>query len=165
MTVAYYLLAAVIHELGHFTLAKILGVPLISFRGRWAGALMTFDFSACGYLRECAVHLGGVFFGGVSALVAWILFGVDASSFILITAVISTLNLLPIERLDGGGAVKAIVSYIAGADTARKAIDLTGTITVIAFTLLAIWIEMRLGANISLIILAITLLCSLVSDG
>jgi len=95
-------LAVGIHEAGHLSAARLLGIPLRQGRGGACGIRLTFDFSHAGYGREAAVHFAG-------PLAGWLAAALSAGSdraFAGMNAALAFLNLLPLGGFDGGGIAR-----------------------------------------------------------
>ncbi len=153
--------AVILHELGHITAAKLLGIRKISFIPCGLGAVLTFDFSGCGYIRESVVHLSGGIMGLVTAAAGYIIFGDRAVLFCGISVLLAVLNWLPIEGLDGSASMKAILSIRLMPDTVCRIAAVISSITTVLLWIAVLWIELRIRANFSCIILAIALLVPL----
>ena len=93
-----------IHEAGHLSAARLLGIPFRQARGGAFGIRMTFDFSRAGYRREAAVHAAGP----VAGWIAGILAAARDPEFAGMNAALALLNLLPLSGFDGGGIARCL---------------------------------------------------------
>ncbi len=144
-------LAVILHEAGHILVAKLFGIRVNSLSLNPIGASLSFDFSSVGYIREGLVHLAGPLFGILCAASTYIFFGSTMHYFFGISTVLSAVNLLPITGFDGGALLKCILSLFFTPDS------VSGTCRVVSYIFLIIlwagvlWIELRVGANLSLL--------------
>jgi len=153
-----FLIAAFVHEAGHFLTARILGIPVLAFRPTGSGAVMTFDFSGTTYLREAMVHLAGALFGMLTAVLArWIL-GARANFCLGITAVLSLVNLLPIAGMDGGGVLRCVLSCLFQLERTEKICRIVSLSALLLLWTAVLWAEMRTAANFSLLFFVIGLM-------
>lgn len=147
----FALLAAIfLHEMGHFLAAKLCGVPCVSFGFRAGGAVLTFDFSRVGYVREGLVHAGGALLGLISAVMAGLIFGERAYFFLGITLVLSAVNLLPITGMDGGAILSCVLSQFFLPDTVWRVQRIVSLAAVLFLWGAVLWIELRVSPNLSL---------------
>ncbi|MBE6541238.1 MAG: hypothetical protein E7672_02195 [Ruminococcaceae bacterium] len=157
----YLIIAVTFHELSHIVTAKFLGIKYISLSPKISGAVLTFDFTAVNYLSELFVHLAGGIGGMSAALVAFLLFHKNAIEFIGISVVLTLINYLPIENLDGGGILKTILLLFCSPDTVYKLCRVVSLITIILLWIFVLWIELRVSANFSVLLLVLSLMISL----
>ena len=150
--IIFTIIAVLIHEGGHIVASRIAGVPLISLTLKPVGVSMKFDFSRVEYLREAAVHLGGPIAGALTAVLALLLFQEKSITFCGISAVLSVVNLLPISGFDGGGVLSCVLSAIFLPDTAEKISRTVSYIFLLLLWAAVLWIELRVGANLSLLL-------------
>lgn len=149
------LLAAVLHELGHVTCAALLHVPFSGIQLRLCGAVMTFDFSRVTYRRELCVHLAGGAFGIVAALVGSWLFGDPAAYFAGASVVLTALNLLPIEGLDGGGALRCLLSCLMPPERAETVCHAVSVTTALVLWCLILRLALRSGVGLPWVLLGV----------
>jgi len=152
-----FLAAIFIHEMGHILFARIFGVRIRSFRWCTAGAILEFDFSHCGYLVETLIHLAGALCGVTSALIIHAIGGVS-TEFLGISVFLAVINLLPIRGFDGGAALYAVLEQFLFVDTAWKISSVVSIITTVILWLAVIWCEIRVGANLELLIFVLIVL-------
>lgn len=156
------LLALLWHEAGHLAAAKLCGTPLRSFELRFPGAAFTFDFSRAGYLREAAVHFGGPAAGLLAAWAAAAWFGGRASFFIGASLAAALVNLLPIEGFDGGGIVRCLLERFLPPDFAWRIGRAISVLAVLLLWAAVLWAELRLGANLSLLLFLTAVMLSVI---
>lgn len=151
------LLAAVlIHEAGHLSAARLLKIPLISFRLNPAGGIMTFDFSHTSYLREAVVHLSGPAAGLLAAFAGYKIS--DDVFFTGISITLSLVNLLPIDGLDGGGILRCVLNGFCPPEIVWRIGQIVSMAGVCLLWTAVLWIELRVTANVGLLAFAVYLL-------
>lgn len=146
-----FLLAAVLHELGHIFCARLLGIPLTGCSVRPCGALLTFDFSRTSYLREGCVHLAGAGTGLITAAATVWIFGEKAACFSGISAVLAVVNLLPIRGFDGGGGLQCLLSAVFPPETSEKICRTVSVIVILLLWTAVLWVELRMRADVYLL--------------
>lgn len=153
-----FLIAAVLHECGHIIMAGVLGVKLVTLRLRGIGAVMQFDFSSCCYLCEAAVHFAGALMNILSSCLAVIMWGSSAYYFCGISLTLAFVNLLPIRGFDGGGIVCCTIARFLMPDIAWRICSILSLIGIITLWTAVLWIELRCGGNLTLIIFALCII-------
>lgn len=162
------ILAAAIHEGGHLLAAKIMKVRLVKGEKHFLHLSYKFDFSSCSYFAEIAVSLAGAGFNVAAAFLTLAFLKrpvYPALFFIFSNLSLALFNLMPVSALDGAGALRALLSIIIGDVKAEK---ITGAVSMVfcgAFFVLSIYIQMRIGANFSLMVIALVMLCSCLKFG
>jgi len=152
------LLAVFVHECGHLLTARLLGVPLRGFRLTPLGALMGFDFSHVPYWKEAVVHLAGAAFGMGAAMLSRAVLGSRADTFLGISLCLSFVNLLPLEGLDGGGVLWALLSWHVDPAAVYRWSRAVSLLVLLLFWVAVVWIEMRIGTNLGLLLFAVGLM-------
>ncbi len=150
--------ALLVHESSHFLAAAALGVPLSSVRiGAW-GVSTVFDYSAVSVKREVAVLLSGP---AASFAAAFALFRTPLTDvpggvyFVLSSFALGAVNLLPVDGLDGGAALSAIVDRFALPDRAWRISTVTSRIFTFAFWGVAVATQAAAGFSWSLLLLSL----------
>ncbi len=140
---ALYLAVVIIHESGHLLSALALGVPIRSFGGGKWGLRLTFGFAHSSYIRELVVLLSGSVAGLLSVL--WI----PDAAYTKWALVLNTLNLLPIEGLDGGGVLTCLLHLWLSADRADRVCAVVSRLTRLLFWLGGLWIVLRMNGSVA----------------
>ncbi len=150
--------AFLIHEGGHIIAARALGVPLQSIRGGFCGIRMKYDFSCVKPKYEIAVCMAGSFAGMFAAAIG-LLIGLAYTEggvyFIVSSSALSAVNMLPVRGLDGGSILMCILEASLLPDTAWKISKRISTVTSILFWIVSIWIQLKVGINLSMLILSL----------
>lgn len=146
------LLAVLIHEMGHFLVARWFDIPCRGFRTGWSGAVMTFDFSHTTYSAEAAVHLGGSMLGIISSLVFRMALWERADLYLGMTVVLSCVNLLPIDGMDGGAVLRCLLSQLFLPDMTERITHVVSIVVTLLLWTAVVWIELRVTANLGLIL-------------
>ena len=121
-----YLLAIVIHEAGHFLVAKKLGYRLSTFSISPYGVALSYFGQNFDQKDEIKIALAGPIFNLVSAFFVvgiWWIFPsafMFSDVFVEISVCLALVNLLPAYPLDGGRVFVSASSQIFGKETAKK---------------------------------------------
>lgn len=159
-------LAVAVHEFGHILTAKALGINLTKVKGRLFGLRMTYGNFGGNLIKELAVSAAGSIFGFMSAAVVYLtpLFTYDSCFyFAMVSWVLSVFNLLPIRTLDGGAIAEAILDRITLPDRSQRILNLLSVIFSVLFWCAAVRIQLRNGPQLSILLIAVYLLCSSVA--
>ncbi len=144
------------HELGHFTVIRLLEGNIKEFRLTAVGAELVLD-REMGYWQEGASALAGP---GVNLLLALICCGWEQGLvFAGLNLALALFNLLPVAGLDGGRALYCTLALLAGQDRSARIcgwLDGGCTAAVLGLGLFAA----RFGGNITLLLVAFWLLAS-----
>ena len=149
------LVALTVHECGHMLVASALSIPVRSFNICSVGAVLSFDFSRVGYVKETVVHLSGAAFGAVFGIVAYLIFGGRAYYFTGLSLALSAVNLLPVAGFDGEGVARCILSLFLFPDTVWRICRVMSVCSIVALWTTILWIELRAGGNLGLLIFII----------
>ena len=151
MTLIVLLAAIAVHELGHLAAAGLAGVNTFSGGICASGLRLSFDFSHVGYAAEALVHAGGSIAGVVTALTASLLPWRAALSYSGISLTLAALNLLPLSSFDGGALLSSVLSQFLMPDTAWRVCRVISALTLAVLWIAALWVELRIGANMVLL--------------
>lgn len=140
--------AAAIHELGHWSVLRLLGAKISGIQVGILGAVMTADCRHLSYGRELVAILAGPaanFLCGVILAHC----GMDAAAGAHL--ILGGFNLLPIRPLDGGQALYLAAAFLVGPMAAE---GITRWIAILVAVLLAgmlIWLMVCTGGSLWLI--------------
>ena len=156
------LFSALIHELGHVFIARVLRVPFVRAGGGLFGIWMKYDFSGKSYLSEIIVSCAGAAFNVSAAVLALFLCRPPcllSVFFVFSNLSLAVFNLMPVSGLDGIGILHCLMLTLTG-ETAKadKACRAVSAFFSGAFFLLTVYIQMRIGAGLSLTLLSVFLL-------
>lgn len=149
------IVGAIIHEFAHIIAMRIFGAKLIRISVYPFGADIKADTSVLTYKEETAVFLSGPFMSLVLTAVAFTLYGyvggIYLLSFAVSNAAFFAVNILPVQGLDGGRALEAVLSEKCDIDFTQKACELVSTICFAILCVLSLVLLGVTGYNISLV--------------
>ena len=149
------LIACLIHEAAHIILCKALGGKFRGISPKGTGLLISYYPASISYGRELIVILSGAaanfLLCGISALAG----NIEAAT---VNFAVGAVNLLPIKGLDGGEALFVITSFLKDENKACKLIGAVSTAFSVILWLCAIYYQLRLGSNLSLLLLSVFIL-------
>lgn len=106
-----YLFILIIHELGHYIIAKFLNVS-VAFGGFTPVGAYIIHENTENCKENALIAMGGPLFGGILGLIYYIVYYVTGDYTFLVLTFTSTIlnlgNLIPVSPLDGGQIVEAI---------------------------------------------------------
>lgn len=152
--------AAAIHEAGHIALAAALHVPFASGDGGFFGLSLKYDFSASSYLKETVVSSGGALFNVAACAVTLLVAknpGTYVVFFVFSNISLALFNLLPISPLDGSGILRSLAGMILSPRAAQRVTSVTSLVFSLAFFIFCIYVQLRVGANLSLMFISVFL--------
>lgn len=155
------LLAAILHECGHYLACRLCRVPVRFFRPCVSGAVIGYDGSVVSYGREIIVAAAGPF---VNLLSAGLVLGCQGRFFALFgvsSLGLALFNLVPHRRLDGGVILYALLCLIWEADSAAQVANALSFCGTVLLFMCAAVVQLRCGGNLSLFFVSVYLLFSL----
>ena len=156
------LIAAMVHELGHMAVARMLGIKLRFCGAAMAGLSLKYDFSSVSPAKEAAVCLAGPLAGIVSFLICY---KYDSASYFAgASATLALFNLLPVSGLDGGGIAAALLSMFLPPDTVWRICRALSVIAVLIMWCTAVLAMLRTNGDPSAIAVSIYLIYRLFSE-
>lgn len=155
------LLAAVIHECGHFLAAWGAGVQVRGMRLDLFGARMELE-GLLSYGREFLVAAGGPIASLLAACLAyplWAGYGWESAGlFMMASALLGCVNLLPVGTLDGGRMLSCGVAWMWGERAAHRIRQIFTGLFLGALWMLAVYALLRAGQMLSLFVFSLGLL-------
>ncbi len=138
-----FLLAILVHELGHLLAAMALSCPLN--RLRWGSMGLEMDFLRCdlGYGRELVLLVSGSLLGLCSMIF------IPDESYRICALCLNFANLLPLRGLDGGGIFDCLCHLCLPGDTADRICHMVSLLTAMGMWLCGMWIVLRVGTNLT----------------
>lgn len=121
-----YVVAIVIHEFGHFFVAKRLGYALSRFSISPYGVALSYYQQNLNYADEIKIAFAGPLANLISVLFVlgfwWIFPSVYAftESFVVVSTLLALFNLLPAYPMDGGRIFIGCASHFMSQEVARK---------------------------------------------
>ncbi len=153
--------AALIHEAGHVLAAKLFGVPSAGGKNIFFGLSLKYDFSTVSFFKEAAVSFAGPLFNVAAFALTFIVSkhpGTHAVFFMFSNLSLALFNLLPVSPLDGSGILKALLMNVAPPDVAERIVAWTSAVFSLAFFAFCVYVQLRIGANLSLLFISVYLL-------
>ena len=150
-----WLMSAIIHECGHFWMAKWLHIPIRALHISILGAQIQLSDPLLSYRKEWLLCAAGPLFSALGALCAW---GGDALSsgmqiwndFCGISLALGVINLLPIGWLDGGRMHRALCYQLLPPTIARIVVRLVSFLCFLLLWMTSVYLMLRFGNSLSL---------------
>ncbi len=156
--------AALLHESGHYLMARLCGVRVLGIRLGLLGARMEMD-GLLSYGREFLIALGGPLVNVVCALLVWVMMEHGPLSvtkawalFMYASVGLGALNLLPVGTMDGGRMLTALISRWISPRTADACVKVTTMLCLGCLWLLSAYALLRGAPMMSVFVFCITLL-------
>lgn len=157
-------LCYIIHEIGHITVARIVGAKIKKFKIGSFHLSLSYDCGNLSYKKEIAVQLGGIIFNLIAAAMLTLFEGLGGESvdfFIICNLSLGLMNLYPASVLDGGGVLKSILLSTVEEDRAIKIFKGISLVSAILMWLVSVYLQIIFCANLSLFIISVVLLIEL----
>lgn len=140
--------AAVLHELGHWAVLRLLGAPVTALRISVFGAEMTAGGAGLSYGRELAAVLAGPLVNLLAGLtLARLGYPAAAGAHLVLCA----FNLLPVRPLDGGRALYLLTGWAAGPAAGETACRWIGGCAALSLATVLVWLVVRSGGSLWLL--------------
>ena len=144
------LLAAAVHELGHYLALRIQGVPVTGLRLSPWGAVMDCRRNVLSYGGELLALLAGP--GANLALSAALCLAPrPPEALIGAGLVLGGFNLLPLRRLDGGEALRCALTFLLGPERGEGIAAAVSRLTAAHGAGLCAFVMLRSGGNLFLL--------------
>lgn len=161
------LLAAVlVHEVAHVIAAVAVGAEISLGKFLPCGLVLEYDCHLIHPAKEAMIAAAGVLANALAAAfcLAFADMNNDAVFFVFaVNAVLAGMNMLPISGFDGAVIAERLLAVIAGPMTAAKIISAASDAGSVLFTLFTVWFNVRIGLNISMLVLSLYLDFSLLT--
>lgn len=155
------LLAAFLHECGHYLACRLLRVPVRFFRPTVTGAVIGYDGAVLSYGREIAVAAGGPLVNLLSACLVLRCQGRFFAMLGVSSLGLALFNLVPHRRLDGGVILHALLCALWDAEHAVRVTNVLSFCGTVFLWMCAAVVQLRCGGNLSLFFVSLYLLLSL----
>jgi len=154
--------AAILHECGHMIAAFLLGARLRFCRAGIAGISLMYDVSLLSHIREAVICLVGPAVGLSVAILCR--HQNSLQDFAAANTVLAIFNLLPVSCLDGGGALRALLSIKFSPDTVWRVCRVLSLVITFILWCLSVYILVQINGDISSAAVSIYLLYRLFSE-
>lgn len=154
--IAAAVIAAVLHELGHLTMIYLFKIGVKELRITPYGLIIQTSRRYRSFTEETAVNCAGC----AVNFIIFLLFSRTSGflhSLAYASAVLGTLNALPVLSLDGGETVRALLSELFPFRTAEKLSRGISFITLICMWVISVYIFLFSGYNYSLFVMSVWL--------
>lgn len=150
--------AVFIHEAGHLLCAALLHMGHPRLKINAVGLRVLYGTPAYG-ARRAALCLSGPLAGAVLAAVFF-----RFRFFFLYSMGFSLINLIPVSCFDGGGAFAALCDAVFLPDISVRIQKTVSVISVILLWALSVLVQLRAGANLSLMVLCCAAVVAILTD-
>ncbi len=156
------LLAAVLHELGHFVVMYAVRVPPRAICLNPFGIdIVESDDHARSYGKDILISLAGPAANGLAWLLGYAVqhgCGVNTGEWMLANLAIGLMNLVPIDSLDGGQAVYSALCIRHSERTAGKIITILSLIILVPLATAGFFLLLKSRYNFSLLLISLYLM-------
>ncbi len=163
--------AALLHELGHFAAARLMGASLGGIKLELFGARMALP-GVLSYRQEAWIAAAGPTVNlltavpvcrirpqeGAAALADWLVSAEPSAVFALASLGLAAINCLPIRTLDGGRVLDCVLSSAFGPPVADAVLRVTTGLCLGAMWLFSVYALLRVGEMLSLFVFSLLLL-------
>ena len=158
----WFLVASVVHELGHIAMVRALGGRVGCFCLTGTGAVIRPSRERLfSYWEECLVALSGPMASFLLAILAaaWGKHFGSGDAYLLtgLSLALGLFNLLPAGPLDGGRTVRAILSWFTGPNRGDHLSRVLSKVVAAGLAWAGLWMFSQ-GGNFTLLLLALWLL-------
>lgn len=145
------IVAAALHEGGHLAVLLAVRCPPKAIRLTPFGAEIVRQGEPRGYLREAAVDLAGPC-ANLMTLGGCLLAGAGTGKFAAANLLIGSMNLMPVDPLDGGQALHAILCLRLQEETAERLVTVISICTLLPLAVAGFLVLLRSRYNFSLLL-------------
>lgn len=152
------------HEIGHIVSARILKVPVseINFGAMSIDIEKPQIYCQKSFDQKIIITLSGFIFNlFIFIILSWVYIITKSEIIILIafqSLIIGTINILPIESLDGGEAVNLILSRFFSYEKAKKISSVLSIVFLVPVIVLGFFLIAKSWRNMSVVMLAVYLI-------
>ncbi len=157
---AVTLLAAGLHEVGHYLAVWSLGLPLSGVRVEGLGARMDVSGRVLSYGEEWLVAAAGPLASLLLSVAAAPLWSVweTARIFSCVSLLLGLFNLLPIRSFDGGRMLEVSLSSLFGPRAAERVLRISTAVLLILLWATAVYFLLIAADGLSLLCFSLSLL-------
>ena len=159
---AILLLAAFLHECGHFLTAYLLKIPIASLHISILGAQMELKDPLLSYRREWLLCFAGPLFSFGTAAAGQLLLALFPDvpllqHFVMTSCALGIVNLLPIGCLDGGRMFRAMCRFLLPHRAASILLESLSFIFLLLLWMISVYLMLRMGNSLKLFIFSFSL--------
>ncbi len=143
--------SVLLHELGHAAAALLFHGKIKSIRLMPTGIGITLS-PAASYREEFFVAAAGPLMNLAYIALSPLLPTAPCETVRSISAILMSVNLLPISTLDGGRMLRALISHTLGENAAEKALSVTTVCALSLLWILSLYIFFYSSANFTLLL-------------
>lgn len=147
-TFIFAFLAVLCHEAAHAVMGGLFKMKIREIKIMPVGISILMS-PPRSYLCEAAVALSGPFMNALLSVA--VLFACGKNELFYISLALCALNLLPLRSLDGGAAIRALMSMIFCEKAAEVMLDIFGIITLAFLYIIAVYVLFYTTENFALI--------------
>ena len=177
--IAVYMLAALLHECGHFIVARVLKIHISQVRLELSGVRIVTDTSLTSYNDEILLASAGPAANLISIIVCICISFIDrvplvellyeaerfmesgvASregiiGFLMLSSTMhAAVNLLPVKSFDGGRIICCILCRRFGVDVADRALEITTLICALFLWTVALYLMLMISSGLGVFVFA-----------
>lgn len=160
------MLAALIHEGGHLLVMVLCRIPPAVVAVRPFGVLiLEKSGSRRTYWKDGLVALGGPLANGITAVLLFLLQGGTrwaSSPLLMANLALGVFNILPVESLDGGRALSALLSGHCSPSRTERVLITSSLLVLIPLAIVGFWLLLQSKFNFSLLAASVYLMLCLV---
>ena len=158
------ILCYLIHELGHLTLARLMGAEMKGLKLGLCHLSLSYNSACLSYPRELLVQCGGIIFNFISGLLVYLLpfLSGDVYDFFVVGSFsLGVMNLLPVSILDGGGILRSLLSMLMSPVWAERLSFYASFSVSLLMWLVAVYLQIIFASNLSFFFISVLLLVEL----
>ncbi len=158
------LLAALVHEMGHFLCVVALKTPVLRFDIELWGGRMYYG-GMLGYKQEMLVALGGIIANIIVAPVGLIpAFGIYGKLFYYSCFCYALVNIIPAKTLDGGELFRCLIRLYGDAFSAERAEKIIHLLSVMFIVVAGVLFSLLTGFNSSVLFIVVFSVILLITE-
>jgi len=150
------LAAIIIHECGHIIAMRLFDCPIKSAKFCVGAVLIVKSLRPLKPIREIIIALSGSLVNIICGGLFWVCFlvwhSIPMAAFCFLQIIMAGFNLLPVQGLDGGTAIKSLLEYNLSEQTARLVANIISVVFTAALIILGGWLFIMYNRNSTLIL-------------